>query len=163
MVLIYCACGCGQQRENLISGRKDRPATYINGHERRGKHHTEESKEKNRFAHLGKYDSEKNPFYGKHHTEETLNKISGKNSPLYIDGCGKKRAQSKRNRVLGFNPVNESLNDDEVAHHLTEEFVAFVPEFINKSISHNIHTGKNMDEVNFYTLNYLILIYNKEE
>lgn len=40
-----------------------------------GKHHTEESKEKNRKAHLG----ENNPRYGKHLTEETKKKISDAN------------------------------------------------------------------------------------
>ena len=54
-----------------------------------GCHHTEESKEKNRLAHLGRHHSveslrklreanigDKNKFYGKHHTEETRRKIS---------------------------------------------------------------------------------------
>jgi len=37
------------------------------------------------------------------------------------------------------------------------------PEFINKSINHCVESGLNMDEVNFYTLNYLFLVYNKGE
>lgn len=54
-----------------------------------GCHHTEESKEKNRTAHLGKSFTEetkhkmsesvkgdKNAFYGKHHTDESRRKIS---------------------------------------------------------------------------------------
>ena len=41
-----------------------------------GKHHTEETKQKLRESHLGRYDGEKNPFYGKHHTEEAKAKIA---------------------------------------------------------------------------------------
>lgn len=37
-----------------------------------------ESIEKNRQAHLGKYNHDKNPFYGKHHTEETKEKLRKK-------------------------------------------------------------------------------------
>ena len=63
-----------------------------------GKHHSKESKEKNRIAHLGKKHSEeaknkmselrkgeKHFLYGKHHSDETKRKISesckGKNEP----------------------------------------------------------------------------------
>ena len=54
-----------------------------------GCYHTEESKQKNRLAHLGKHHSveslrklreanigDKNRFYGKHHSEEIIRKIS---------------------------------------------------------------------------------------
>lgn len=54
-----------------------------------GCHHTKESKEKNKIAHLGKHHDEEtrkkmseavkgdnNSFYGKHHTDETRRKIS---------------------------------------------------------------------------------------
>lgn len=93
-----------------------------------------------------------------------LFEFRGENHPRWKGGRKITRlcSQNKRDRDLGFNLINEQLKDDEVAHHLTKEFVAFVPEFINKSVYHNIHNGKNMDEVNFYTLNYLFLVYNKE-
>lgn len=65
---------------------------YGNNNPFYGKHHSEETKEKNRQAHLNKKASEEtklkmslshqcnigenNPFYGKHHSEETKKKIS---------------------------------------------------------------------------------------
>jgi len=56
-----------------------------------------------------------------------------------------------------WNEVNiKELNND-------IKYVAFVPTFINKSINHCVESGLNMDEVNFYTLNYLFLVYNKGE
>ena len=71
--------------------------------------------------------------------------------------------QNAKRRELGTNIINKLLSDDMVTHHLTEDFVAYIPEFINKSVSHNVRTSKGMDEVNFYALNYLFLIYNKGE
>ncbi len=105
----------------------------------------------------------------KGHTPWNKNKewleMRGEKHPRWNGGrkISKIRSQNKRNRNLGFDQINEQINDDEVAHHLTKEFVAFVPIYINKSCKHNIWTGKNMDEVNFYTLNYLFLVYKKEE
>ncbi len=113
-------------------------------HHRYGKHQTEQAKQKNSDAHVGKHCGEDHPRW------KGGRKIT------------KIRSENKRRRNLGFDLINKQMNDDEVAHHLTKEFVAFVPSYINKSCKHNIWTGKNMDEVNFYTLNYLFLVYNKE-
>jgi group I intron endonuclease len=41
-----------------------------------GKHHTEETKQINREAHIGLMSGENHPFYGKHHTKEAKKKIS---------------------------------------------------------------------------------------
>jgi len=132
-----------------------------------GKHSSEETKKKQSNAHKGN-----KSHLGKPCSEERKQKISntmkgkycGKDSWMWKGGkkLTNMRHHNKR-RELGFNPVNEPISDDEVAHHLTEEFVAYVPEYINKSVAHNIYTGKNMDEVNFYALNYLFLVYNKKE
>lgn len=43
-----------------------------------GKHHSDETKEKNRQSHLGLYDGENNPFYGKSHSTETKRCIGEK-------------------------------------------------------------------------------------
>ncbi len=45
----------------------------------KGKHHSEETKQKLRASHLGKYDGEKNPFWGKHHSQDTKDIISEEN------------------------------------------------------------------------------------
>ena len=41
-----------------------------------GKHHSEESKQKNRESHIGLYDGENNPMFGKLHSEESKKLIS---------------------------------------------------------------------------------------
>ena len=64
--LPFCKCGCG--------GRVTNPNNeYINGHNKSflGKHHTEESKQKNRESNLGKPSA----FKDKHHTDEAKQKI----------------------------------------------------------------------------------------
>jgi len=134
-----------------------------------------EAKLKSSVSHKGQHSSPETEFkkgnipyskgfnLSKEHREKlSMNHwdCSGKSHPMYIDGNGKKRRNAKR-RELGFDPINEPTSDDMVAHHITKEYVAYIPEFINKSCRHNVCTEKNMGEVNFYTLNYLFLIYNK--
>ncbi len=131
--------------------------TYSKGHTpwNKGIPRTEEDKEKSRIKQLGRHHSPS--------TEFTHEKLVGENNPRWKGGYKLRHARSAtKRRSLDFNLINELISDDMVAHHLTKEFVAYVPEFINKSIDHNIFTGKNMDEINFYTLNYLFLVYNKE-
>jgi len=145
-----------------------------------GTHPSKETREKQSNAKKGYKQTEEHKKHASHPawnkglpaTEQQLKCLSQKGKS-YSKGenhwnwtGGKKvswmRHTNKRNRELGFDLINEPINDDEVAHHITKEFVAYVPAFINRSCYHNIHTGKNMDEVNFYTLNYLFLVYNKE-
>lgn len=57
-----CECGCGQPVKNR----------FVNGHNNRGKHPTEETRKKMSISRRGS----KNPNYGKHHTLEVRNKIS---------------------------------------------------------------------------------------
>jgi group I intron endonuclease len=88
-----CLCGCG----NTFEVRKTRKTRFIFGHHtrmpetrkkisegnkgklshRKGKHHTEEAKEKNRLAHIEMYkDGVTHPWIGKHHSQESKNKMS---------------------------------------------------------------------------------------
>jgi len=75
-----CECGCGQ----FVRFDKYRLRKYLLGHNRRGKHHTNESNLKNKIAHTGKkhsmetkqkmrinHSGSNNPWYGKKHTEQS--------------------------------------------------------------------------------------------
>lgn len=81
-----CECGCGQE----VARESNR---FVNGHNRRGKGHSEETKRKisvalmGKFpneetkaklsvAHRGKYTGKDHPFYGRNHTEESKKKMS---------------------------------------------------------------------------------------
>lgn len=63
-----------EQRLNLSNKAKIRMA--ITGGPMKGKHHTEESNQKNRKSHIGMCDGEKNPMFGKKHSFESLCKQS---------------------------------------------------------------------------------------
>ena len=58
-----CNCGCGGQTRE---GNQ-----YISGHNRRGVTVSNIMRERNRASHLGKGLGSDNSFYGQHHTQET--------------------------------------------------------------------------------------------
>jgi len=57
-----------------------------------GKHHTEESKERNRLAHLG----EKNQRFGKHHTEETKKRMRASQKKFWTNLTPEQKAEHGR-------------------------------------------------------------------
>ena len=65
-----------------------------------------------------------------------------------------KRHQAKR-RALGFVPLNEPF-DGADAHHVSREYVVYIPEDLHCSVSHNIWTGKNMEQINLLAFDYLV-------
>ena len=174
---MFCQCGCG--KETTINQNTHVPNIFIHGHYNRtdigrtinskqhigqtspmkGKHHTEESKKKNSDVHKGK------PTWNKGIKCPQISIAPmDENHPSWKGGYRLKCERAcKKHRNLGFDPINDPFPmDDRVANHLTNDYVAYVPEYLNKTFAHNIYTGKNMDEVNFFVLNYLFLIYNKE-
>jgi len=62
--------------------------------------------------------------------------------------------KSKR-RALGFVPLNKPF-DGADAHHVSKEYVVYIPRDLHKSVSHNIWTGKNMEQINLLALGYLV-------
>lgn len=178
--MILCACGCGGKIIVKPFHKYVGIPKYIHGHNTIGRHLSEELKLKIANSNRGKHRSEEtkkkmsqnhadvsgknNPNFGKHGKETSMFGRTGILSPHWRGGKKLWTARMKnKRRNLGFNLINELLSDDDVAHHLTKDYVAYVPEYINKSITHNIHNGKGMDEVNFFTLNYLFLIYNRNQ
>lgn len=61
---------------------------------------------------------------------------------------------NKRERNLGFNPLNKSFEDSE-GHHINKNDVIYVPKEIHQSISHCLETGKNMNKINEIAMNYI--------
>lgn len=55
-----------------------------------GKHHTEESNQKNSASHIGMFSGEKHPMFGTHHNEESRGKISKKCLDRVSPNKGKK-------------------------------------------------------------------------
>ena len=55
--------------------------------------------------------------------------------------------RDRRNRVLGFLPINEPFEGSE-GHHMTTEIVVYIPAGLHRSVFHNVFTGVGMDEIN---------------
>lgn len=58
-----------------------------------------------------------------------------------------KKHWHKRERNLGFIPLNEFFVGSE-AHHIDFECVVYIPKELHRSIWHNIHTGQGITEIN---------------
>ena len=64
------------------------------------------------------------------------------------------KKQRTRHRQLGWIPLNEYFHNCE-AHHISENFVIYIPKKIHKSISHNIWTWRNMNVMNRLAFSFL--------
>jgi len=70
-----------------------------------------------------------------------------------INKISVKRNHAKR-RQLGFVPLNKPFKNCE-AHHISENFIIYIPREIHKSIYHSIWNWKNMEEMNKLAINFL--------
>jgi len=57
-------------------------------------------------------------------------------------------------RQLGFTPLNKPFEDCE-GHHISENFVIYIPKIIHKSIIHNIWNWKNMNIINKLAIEFI--------
>lgn len=65
------------------------------------------------------------------------------------------RGEAKRNRNLGFIALNSYFKNCE-AHHVTSNFVIYIPKGLHKSVWHNLNTGQGMESINALALDFLI-------
>jgi len=65
-----------------------------------------------------------------------------------------RKSRNKRKRNLGFFPLNKYFENSH-AHHISQNFVIYIPEEIHRSIWHCLVTGYNMDEINKLAINFL--------
>ena len=62
--------------------------------------------------------------------------------------------QKYKRRSLGFYPLNEYFDGAE-AHHISKNFVIYIPKEIHRSIWHNLWTGKNMSAMNKLAIEFI--------
>ena len=90
------------------------------------------------------------------HKEERTKSIKHwrENNPEKIRELYKKH-NNKRQRNLGFNPLNKYFKGVE-AHHINFNDVIYIPKSLHRSISHNLFTGKNMGKINCLAYQFLL-------
>jgi len=128
---------------------------------RKGQSHSVETKNKISLKAIERLKNpENNPNYiDGRSLEENYNSIKYKNYMKTPSGMKANHRRNSKRRELGNEEVNEPFKGS-VGHHVTIDYVVNVPSFLNKGY-HNVRTGKNMDEKNYFILNYLFLIYGK--
>lgn len=158
-------------------GRKPSEKTIAGGiRYRSGRCTSEETKKKQSDAHKG----ERNYLYGKHRSDDVKKKISdankgenhgmygvkGEGSPLWKGGqkMTNARNHNKRNRELGFTPLNEweaNILGFE-GHHMDKEHVMYIPYKLHKNIYHRQDNPNSMDRINEAVVNWYVNYYGLE-
>ena len=81
---------------------------------------------------------------------------SGEDSSSWTGGSkAYNRRHTAKRRGLGHFLLNTSFECSE-GHHVTHNYVIFIPAYMHQSIRHNMHTGKNMLKVNESALRFLL-------
>lgn len=112
----------------------------------RGRLFSEETKALMSVQKKGKYLGKNNPNYGKRGVDSSNYKGGKKLS------CARRHA---KRRGLGCITLNTSFEGDQ-AHHITHNYVVYIPTYIHKSVWHNLNTGQSMEAINTLALDFLV-------
>jgi len=69
-------------------------------------------------------------------------------------GKAKKQRANASRRQLGFLFLNKPFKGAE-GHHISENFIIYIPKMIHRSIQHNIWTWQGMDIINKLAIGFL--------
>lgn len=127
--------------------RKINSARYYQKYKEKIKESSKQYRQNNQ-----EYYDEYNRQYYSEHKEELL---EYKKQYWQTDKGRETRKRHKaKHRQLGFIPLNESFKNSE-AHHISENFVIYMPKELHRSIWHCLWTGKNMDAINKLAIEFI--------
>lgn len=123
--------------------------------------HTKEWKRKNSKRMKGNKHGRGNR--GNIHTEESKTLMSknhgdqsGEKNPNFNGGTkASERRHKARRRKLGYIPLNSYFEDCE-GHHITHNFVIYIPKATHKSVWHNLNTDQGMEAMNTLAVDFLV-------
>ena len=94
------------------------------------------------------YEKQRHKQYRKDHPEY---KKQYYKTPTGKLSCQKSEA---KRRELGFIPLNEPFVGS-VAHHISQNFVIYMPKELHQNLYHNIWTWENMEQMNKLAIEFL--------
>ena len=103
-----------------------------------------------RQEHKEEISTQHKQYYQKHREEKLAYRKNHIEQYREID----RRHKSKRERNLGFIPLNEPFEGCE-AHHIDERYVIYIPRELHQSIYHDLMRGTNMLIINALAVEYL--------
>jgi len=150
----YCSKGCYEinQKEYQKEYQKDYQKEYYQNNKEEineyGKEYRQDNKEESKEYYQDNKEQIKK--YQQEYYQDNKEKINEHQKEYKQTPKGKevrKRANAKRVRNLGFNPLNEWFEGSH-GHHLDEINVIYVPTELHESIRHSVTKNRNMDEIN---------------
>jgi len=139
----YCKIYIKQWRKENPDKLREQNKRHIEKYPEQKKQYREDHKEE-----ISTYNKEHN----KEHKEEKAKYM--KQYRQSIKGKIARIKDKAKRRQLGFIVLNEYFEGSE-AHHISENFVIYIPTDIHKSIWHNIWSWMNMEEINKIAINYI--------
>ena len=131
---------------------------------RNRKKYTKHSKQyridnRNKISEYNRKWREEHPEYGRQHRDKYSYNYSNEYYRQWREDNPERQAvitakQKHKRRSLGFYPLNKYIEGSH-AHHISENFVIYIPVEIHNSIRHNIWTGKNMEQINKLAVSFL--------
>jgi hypothetical protein len=150
--------------KNYAKTHKENKINYDKNYRLQHKSHYKEIKHKYNLEHK-EQTKEYNKNYKLTHKDQIRNynlihkiqlnekgKLWRKKNPDKAHKIGN-RQQAKRKRNLGYIPINKWFVGN-VGHHLTKEYVIYIPKELHISIPHNVQTGYNMNLINYEALKW---------
>ena len=71
-----------------------------------------------------------------------------------LEGKARDRKVKAKRKGLGFIPLNNYFEGSE-GHHISQNFVIYIPEILHRSINHSIWTWQNMNVINKLAFSFL--------
>ena len=147
-----------EQGKQYRQSHKQQIAEYKKQYRQFNKQQLTEYQKQYRQSHIEEI-NEYHKEYGKQYYENNKEEILEKGKQYRKTPNGKlvmKKAYAKRQREFDYNILNEADADTPgyEGHHMSWEYVLYVPIWLNHMISHCVETNRNMDKVNAIAIDW---------
>ena len=134
-----CARWRGSNKEHLASQHQE----YYENHTEEILEYAKQRYEELKESKKGYYQENQRGYYAAN-KEKCIDATKKWKKENFESVC---RYEARRQRDLGFEPINEHFEGSH-AHHFNKNGIIYIPADLHRSVSHNVFTGRGMEEIN---------------